>query len=151
MHTSILEINEGQCVACQVDTRLSFKPLMNHLEERIKTEHPIKAQFYRFLLERLNKIDGDDANISIAEIEQHHEVMVLIYTILTPLVASEKEFLWAMSTPVPDKIFFSTDAFYDFYTQHLSKKSGAVSDDNTLEKKTSTVYIPAYFKEVLQF
>ncbi|RYZ97970.1 MAG: hypothetical protein EOP47_20465, partial [Sphingobacteriaceae bacterium] len=135
MHTSILEINEGQCVACQVDTRLSFKPLMNHLEERIKTEHPIKAQFYRFLLERLNKIDGDDANISIAEIEQHHEVMVLIYTILTPLVASEKEFLWAMSTPVPDKIFFSTDAFYDFYTQHLSKKSGAISDDNTLEKK----------------
>ncbi|MEO6151351.1 MAG: GAF domain-containing protein [Mucilaginibacter sp.] len=135
MHTSILEINEGQCVACQVDTRLSFKPLMNHLEERTKTEHPIKAQFYRFLLERLYKIHGGDADISVADIEKHHETMVLIYTILTPLVASEKEFLWAMSTPVPDKIFFSTDAFYDFYSHHLKNKGVTNGDANALEKK----------------
>lgn len=133
MHTIILNINDEHCVACQVETRLSFKPLMNHLEERIKTEHPIKAQFYRFLLERLYKIDGDD--ISIADVEKHHEVMVLIYTILTPLVANEKEFFWAMSTAVPDKIFFSTDAFYNFYTNHERAKGEPDFDSTTIEKK----------------
>ncbi|RYY37534.1 MAG: GAF domain-containing protein [Sphingobacteriaceae bacterium] len=135
MHTSILNINDDHCVACQVETRLSFKPLMNHLEERLKTEHPIKAQFYRFLLERLYQIDGGDLNITLADIEKHRDTMVLIYTILTPLVADEKDFFWAMSTAVPDKIFFSTDAFYSFYTNHLRNKNEAEFEEDSIEKK----------------
>ncbi len=136
MHTSLLEINEDECVKCHVKTHLSFKPLVNHLEDRLKTEHPIKAQFYKFLLDKLETLKQSDYIIDLEEIDSYSELMVLIYTILTPLAESEKDFFWAMSTPVPDKIFFSTDAFYDFYTDHkLHKKSIVGINDQTLEHK----------------
>ncbi|GAA4306954.1 hypothetical protein GCM10023149_00400 [Mucilaginibacter gynuensis] len=136
MHTEILEINENVCVTCQVDTRLSFNALINHLEDRVKTEHPIKAQFYKFLLDKLNQLSTSDIDITIANVEKYQEVLVLIYTILTPLVASEKDFFWAMSTPVPDKIFFSTDAFYNFYTDHkFHQRDENESTADTIEKK----------------
>ncbi|MCC8409039.1 hypothetical protein LJ707_08860 [Mucilaginibacter sp. UR6-1] len=142
MHTEILEINQDQCVVCQVETRLSFKPLVNHLKERLKTEHPIKAQFYKFLLEKLSELEADDYIVRVADIEKHQETLVLIYTILTPLVASEKEFFWAMSTPVPDKIFFSTDAFYDFYTNNaeVAHVDGYEEEDHIQKKQLQFIY-----------
>ncbi|MBE9585205.1 GAF domain-containing protein [Mucilaginibacter sp. JRF] len=142
MHTEILEINQDRCVVCQVETRLSFKPLVNHLKERLKTEHPIKAQFYKFLLEKLSELEASDYIIRVADIDQHQETLVLIYTILTPLVASEKEFFWAMSTPVPDKIFFSTDAFFDFYTNksHVAHVEGYEEEDHIQKKQLQFIY-----------
>ncbi len=89
MHTDILEINEDVCIACQVDTRLSFEPLIAHLNERLKTEHPIKAQFYKFLLDRIAQLQSNGHELTIANIDKYTDILVLIFTILTPLVANE--------------------------------------------------------------
>lgn len=142
MHTEILEINQDKCVVCQVETRLSFKPLVEHLQERLKTEHPIKAQFYKFLLEKLSELQATDYIVKVADLERYQEMLVLIYTILTPLVASEKEFFWAMSTPVPDKIFFSTDAFYNFYTNNaeVAHVEGFEETDHIEKKQLQFIY-----------
>jgi hypothetical protein len=151
MHTTILEINEDVCIACQVETKLSFKPLIAHLHNRIKTEHPIKAQFYKFLLDRLEQLEGKGQQVTLADIENHSELLVLIFTILTPLVADEKDFFWAMSTPVPDKIFFSTDAFYDFYTDHKLRKKLDPEHVPDIERKQQMFIYQLILKKYYNF
>jgi hypothetical protein len=57
-------------------------------------------------------------------------------------MANEKDLLWALSTPVPDKIFFSTDAFYDIISLHTQQKKLNQGPLTRIERKTTvTVYL----------
>ncbi|MFC4142736.1 GAF domain-containing protein [Pedobacter mendelii] len=95
----------------------------------MKTEKTVKSEFYRFLLEKIEKENALLGNISTKELSKHKETLELIFTILTPLMANENELFWALSTPVPDEIFFSTNAFYQFFKDHDPKSK--VNKDNS--------------------
>ncbi|AYL95750.1 GAF domain-containing protein [Mucilaginibacter celer] len=120
MHTEVLNISKDECSICQVESCLTFNPFVEHLRERVSTEKTLKSEFYRYVLGRFEHDLCIDLNMSPADAEKHREMLELIYSILTPPIANEKEFHWALSTPVPDKVFFSTEAFYDFHSSHHS-------------------------------
>jgi len=120
MHTEILNINKDDCFLCQVDTCLSFNPFVEHLKERIKTEKTLKSEFYRYVLNKFEHDTCIDLDMHPEDAEKYREMLELIYSILTPPILNEQEFFWALSTPVPEKIFFSTDAFYDFHSSNQS-------------------------------
>ena len=61
-------------------------------------------------------------DINVEELAKYKDTLELIFTILTPLMANEKDLFWAMSTPVPESIFFSTDSFYEFFSRHTEEK-----------------------------
>ena len=82
----------------------------------------MKKEFYRFLLEKIEKEGALAKNLVIEDLAQYKETLELIFTILTPLMANEKELYWALSTPVPDQIFFSTDLLYNFIQKHVAEK-----------------------------
>ncbi|MGF1925913.1 MAG: GAF domain-containing protein, partial [Bacteroidia bacterium] len=63
------------------------------------------------------------------------DTLELIYTILTPLMANEKDLMWALSTPVPDKIFFSTDAFFQILSLHTEQKETQAENEESKEKQ----------------
>lgn len=74
----------------------------------------MKREFYRYLLEKIETEEALAKTLDVAVLDGHRETLELIFTILTPLLADEKELYWALSTPVPQQIFFSTDLMYDF-------------------------------------
>jgi hypothetical protein len=121
MHTEVLNINkDDECFLCQVDTCLSFNPFVEHLKERVQTEKTLKSEFYRYVLNKFEEDTCIDLNMHPENAENYREMLELIYSILTPPILNEKEFYWALSTPVPEKIFFSTDAFFEFHSSHHS-------------------------------
>ncbi|MEJ7671380.1 MAG: hypothetical protein WKF59_01330 [Chitinophagaceae bacterium] len=64
---------------------------------------------------------SDREYIKIEEAAEYKELLELIYMFLTPLVSKGQNHVWALSTPVPGEIFYSTDAFYDFHTSEKSR------------------------------
>lgn len=134
MNTNVIKIHKNECIGCQVKSNLSFRPLVNYLKNRLKTEKTVKSEFYRFLLEKIEKENDLLGNITTEELAKHKETLELIFTILTPLMANENEMFWALSTPVPDEIFFSTNAFYQFFKDH-DPKSKVNQDNEPSEKK----------------
>lgn len=122
MNTNVIKINKNECIACQIEWSLSFRPLVAYLKKRLKTEETMKKEFYRFLLEKIEKEGALAKNLVIEDLSKYKETLELIFTILTPLMANEKELYWALSTPVPDQIFFSTDLLYNFIQEHVAEK-----------------------------
>lgn len=135
MNTSVIQINKNECISCQVESTLSFRPLITYLKGRLKTEQTLKAEFYRFLLEKIEREDALKNDIDVDDLIKYKDTLELIYTILTPLMANEKDLLWALSTPVPDKIFFSTDAFFDVLSLHGNEKAKSFENELSKEKQ----------------
>jgi len=136
MNTKIIQINKNESVSCQVESTLSFRPLISYLKSRLKTEQTLKAEFYRFLLEKIEREEALKNEIDVDNLIKHKDTLELIYTILTPLMANEKDLMWALSTPVPDKIFFSTDAFFEVLSLHTEqKKLNNTKNEETKEKQ----------------
>ncbi|MCJ0743779.1 hypothetical protein [Pedobacter montanisoli] len=122
MNTNVIKINNNECIGRQIEWSLSFRPLVAYLKRRLKTEETIKKEFYRFLLEKIEKEGALAKNLVVENLSEHKETLELIFTILTPLMANEKELYWALSTPVPDQIFFSTDLLYNFIQKNVEEK-----------------------------
>jgi len=120
MHTEVLNISKNDCNVCQVETCLTFDPFVAHLQERVKTEKTLKAEFYKYVLNKFETELCIDLEVNPDYAEMYRGTLELIYSILTPPILNEKEFFWALSTAVPEKIFFSTDAFFDFHSSHHS-------------------------------
>ncbi|MEJ5995913.1 GAF domain-containing protein [Pedobacter sp. Du54] len=136
MNTSVIQINRNECINCQVEATLSFRPLITYLKDRLKTEKTLKAEFYRFLLEKIEREETLKNEIDVDDLVKHKDTLELIYTILTPLMANEKDLMWALSTPVPDKIFFSTDAFFEVLSLHSEqKKLNGTENEETKERQ----------------
>src|ERR1700753_3993103 len=106
MQSSLIQI-AGHEVTDEYENQLSFGPLIEYLKTRLKEKQAIKSEFYRFVLERFEKECTLTNKIDPARVEDYRELLELVYTILTPLAADEKEFAWALSTPIPEKIFYS--------------------------------------------
>ncbi|MCF2443593.1 GAF domain-containing protein [Dyadobacter sp. CY345] len=118
----MLEIKNNDFRPALTESVLSFKPFVAHLKNMLKDEPSVKSEFYRFVIDKFeNEIKGNRTNVLTGDSARYKELMELVYMILTPLATNEKEHFWALSTPVPDKIFFSTDGFYKF----LANKTAA--------------------------
>ncbi|WP_316798266.1 GAF domain-containing protein [Pedobacter frigidisoli] len=134
MNTDVIKIHKNECIGCQVESSLSFRPLVRYLKDRLKTEKSVKSEFYRFLLQKIEKDDVLLNNISAEDLAKYKDTLELIFTILTPLMDDEEDLFWALSTPIPDQIFFSTNAFYQFFKDH-DPKNKVNKDGEPVEKK----------------
>ncbi|MBC7615923.1 MAG: hypothetical protein H7202_07645, partial [Pedobacter sp.] len=136
MNTSVIQIDKNECKSFLGESTLSFRPLITYLKDRLKTEQTLKAEFYRFLLEKIEREETLKNEIDVDDLAKHKDTLELIYTILTPLMANEKDLMWALSTPVPDKIFFSTDAFFEIlFLNTKQKKLTNAGNEESKEKQ----------------
>lgn len=94
-----------------IDTKISFKPFINYLEDRLKTEKTSKAKLYKLVLEAFYGDPASTGHVKVEEIAQHAKLLELIYTILSPFTADEKNYLWALSAPASKYLFYGTDAY----------------------------------------
>jgi len=108
-----------------IDTRISFKPFINYLENRVKTEKTSKAKLYKFVLEEFYKDPASGGNIPVDDMSLHANLLELIYTILSPFTADEKEYLWALSAPASRYLFYGTDAYVKLVDSENSSEVGS--------------------------
>ena len=116
-----LEIKNNDFRPALMESTLSFKPFVAHLKNMLKDEPAVKSEFYRFVIDKFEtEMKGNGPAVSAKDSVRYKELMELVYMILTPLATNEKEHFWALSTPIPDKIFFSTDGFYHFLAEQTT-------------------------------
>ncbi|MFD1255774.1 hypothetical protein ACFQ3S_03115 [Mucilaginibacter terrae] len=137
----------------QVETALSFKPFTQQLEKRLQEEETIKSKFYSFVLDHFN-IDRK-LNDALAKTEAGNNdeyALELIYSTLSPVLQSENECYWALSTPVPNQILYSTDAFFNlFSSKDISEASAVLKDDETFLRQQKEFIYRLILKRLYNF
>jgi hypothetical protein len=103
-----------------IEAKISFKPLIVFLENSLNAESSAKARLFRLVLEEFYKYPELSGSISVENIHHYAETLELVYTILAPLTADEKEHLWAMAAPVSRNVIFGTDAFIELLASQNS-------------------------------
>jgi len=115
MQTTSFYINKHLANLDLVENTLSFKPFTRQLEKRQQEESTVKSRFYSFVLNHFKLDCEHNAQNGAASIHDEY-TLELIYSTLSPVLQSEQECFWALSTPVPNHILYSTDAFYSLIT-----------------------------------
>ncbi|WP_345948318.1 GAF domain-containing protein [Mucilaginibacter sp. PAMB04274] len=125
-----------------VETALSFKPFVNHLQKRRPTDDTIKARFYSFALEHFESETEDIKASSDEGVPPNEHALELIYSALSPVLLSEEECYWALSTPVPNQILYSTDSFYKLITsKDIREASSSIITNDDMFRKQQLEYI----------
>lgn len=143
MQTRSFYINKHLSGHDLVETSLSFKPFTRILEKRLQSESSIKSKFYNFVLDHF-KTDRQLTDVLVdAEQAQNDEyALELIYSALSPVLQSEEKSFWALSTPVPNQVLYSTDAFYKLITSRdINEASSFIIADEADFKKQQLEYI----------
>ncbi len=125
MKTEILDLGLIDRTLIPAKSELSFQPFVAYLESLIK-DHPLKEALFENMIDKFKSEFSDRGPIKIEDAADFDELLELIYMFLNPLVYNSAKHVWALSTPVPGEIFYSTDAFFNF---HTSKDFGKVTGD----------------------
>jgi len=72
--------------------------------------------------------------IAPEEVSQYKEVLEYIYTILTPALVSENDYLWALGLPMRPVVFYTTDGFYDLLTEEGCEGEGCSLRPNLIQQ-----------------
>jgi len=113
MQTTLLDLTESKGVdKDNLDVTLSFSVFIKYLQQRINEAEGIKKNFFEYVLSKLMADHHNLEPVTLQNIEQYKETLYLIYNLLVPVIADEKQQFWALSVPLKPYIFFGTDAFY---------------------------------------
>jgi hypothetical protein len=144
MQTGLSYINESRRVNGIIDTRLSFRPFIAYLEERVKKEITLKSRVYEFALQQFRDEPTCTSDIEIEDVNKFDKLLEIIYTILSPVTADEKKYLWALAAPMSKNIFYGTDAYNDFVNSgnviELQSTFIYEQEDKIKERLTSFIY-----------
>ncbi|MEJ7694593.1 GAF domain-containing protein [Daejeonella sp.] len=135
MKTEILDLGLIDKTLIPAKSQLSFQPFVAYLESLIK-DQPLKEALFKNMIDKFkNDLSGREF-VRIDEAAEFEELLELIYMFLNPLVYNSAKHVWALSTPVPGEIFFSTDAFYNFHTrENYNPLAGDFATKNILSGK----------------
>jgi len=129
MKTEILNLKLIEKDEIPVEMELSFEPFLSHLEQ-LSVRDSVKTAIYQSVISRFRTDLGDVADLDLEDTRYHQELLDMIYMVLTPIIPTEKRHLWALSTAVPSKVFYSTNAFYIFHSCESSCAFAGISDLN---------------------
>ncbi|NIJ53142.1 GAF domain-containing protein [Dyadobacter arcticus] len=127
----------------QIDTSISFVPFIDFLERKTDQETTVKRTFFEMVLARLKAKPEFSAIIPLEDIGKYKEELSLIYGMLMPPIADEKDVCWAMSAPVNPVVFYGTSGFYDLL---LDSNTGDIrcdlmkDDPHTRNEKMQMLY-----------
>lgn len=109
----------------KLDSSISFRGFISFLESKIDQEETVKKTFFSLVLDKLRSKPGFSQDIPLSEVTNYKEELSLIYGMLMPPIANEKEVFWALSAPVSPVVFYGTSGFYSL----LFEKSGDLRCD----------------------
>lgn len=151
MQATPFYINEKAADIHLIETELSFTPLTDYLRKRMQTENTIKARLYEYVLEHFNI--KDKLHRGWASENANEYLYELIYSTLSPVLLSENENYWALSTAIPNQVLYSTDAFYQLLHAKgkIEFKSSIVTDNKFLKRQQEAYVYRLILKKYYDF
>ena len=101
----------------KLDSSISFRSFISFLESKIDQEETVKKTFFSLVLDKLKANPAFSKDIPLSEVNNYKEELSLIYGMLMPPIANEKEVFWALSVPVSPVVFYGTSGFYSLLFQ----------------------------------
>ena len=137
MQTKIFNLNNSSHAPDLIDTELSFEPFFRLIKEKQTTQVAVKAKFYRYILDTFALDANFTNNIRAEELKNHEELLELIFATLSPVILDDKPYLWALSSPVPHQVIYSTNAFYKLSEDRLPEivKTPTKEEQKATEQK----------------
>ena len=114
MQATLLEMYDrgGKRLPEGAEVRLTFKYFIEYLQKRIGEEETVKKDFFAYVLQKFLAVEHLRGYTTLEEVVQHKDRLTLLYSLLMPAIAEEKQALWALGVPLTPTVFFGTDAFY---------------------------------------
>jgi hypothetical protein len=127
----------------KIDSSISFRKFIDFLEGKIDQEQTVKKTFFSMALDRLKANPAFESEIELSDIGQFQEELGLIYGMLMPPIADEKDVFWAMSAPLTPVVFYGTSGFYNLVTDNCTGdlKCDLIEDQGAnFKQKTKMLY-----------
>jgi GAF domain-containing protein len=157
MQTSLLDLNKtvDHEKPVVLHAELSFKPFITFLQQKIAEETTSKSVIYQLALDTFAAYPTlADPIAGETDLGRYAPLLEQIYTILTPVTAAEKDYLWALCLPVKPVVFYGTDAFYRLICEEcngvMGLKSGMIiQSDSDHQKKQKALHFYSMIMEKL--
>ena len=140
MEETLLRMNETALLSTHASVSLSFNPFLEYLKKRLHSERTVKTEYYRHIIERFTENPSWRTGLPVHDLEAYKELFEIVYFVLTPLAADEKETMWGLSAPVPGTLFYSTESLSKF-----------LSDNNTIKEPSDTASEHCSVSKDMQF
>jgi len=138
MKTNILDLVAYSGPYKKVPTELSVLPFVRFLEEKITDGSGVRVQQLRYILEQIKEFPGWDKEIPLDKIHEYRELFELIRVTLAAPLTDEHEDLWALSIPFTPRLFFGTEALYNFLQDRDGTVKRNIVEDTGIEHKEQT-------------
>ena len=116
MQTAILNMALQTLPGYMPETVLTFRPFIDYLRKRKNETTCHKSRFFSFVVEQFEKHPELLQPVDINKVNEHAELMQLVYTMLSPIVEDEEQHRWALCLPLKPVVFYSTNAFLKLVT-----------------------------------
>jgi hypothetical protein len=127
MEPIIIDLTKNSAYSSRkIDSSISFRNFIGFLEKKMAESETVRKNFFGMVLDKLKEDPKFSADIPLQDIPKFKEQLDLIYGLLVPQVADEKEVYWALSAPVSPIVFYGTPGFYGLVTE---KSTGALRCD----------------------
>jgi hypothetical protein len=140
MEETLLKMDEAALVPTQASVTLSFNPFLEYLKKRLQNERTVKTEYYRHIIERFTENPSWKTGLPAHDLTAYKELFEIVYFVLTPLAADDRENMWGLSTPVPTTLFYSTESLSKFF-----------ADNNTIKEPSATSSENCHVSKDMQF
>src|SRR5258708_29528936 len=113
MQNAVIHIIQELEGAEQVDSRLSFDGFVHFLKKRRKEDKTMRVKFLDFVIHYFEERLKGKHVFEVEERNQYTDLLELVYTVIFPAVADERDTAWAIGVPMKPIIVYGTDPFYD--------------------------------------
>src|ERR1700754_1678468 len=105
MQNSVIHIVKELEGAGAVDSRLSFDGFIHFLKKRRQEDRTLRVKFLDFVIHHFEERLQGKHVIELEEMSQYGDMLELVYTVIFPVLADERDTAWALGVPVKPVIF----------------------------------------------
>lgn len=125
-----------------LDSRISFLPFVNFLKDKLETTEGIRADFYRYLIQKFEAEPALlDHVIDAQTLHNNEGLLELLSTVIFPVVSEKNNF--TLAQPYQFNIFSYSDSFKKYFVDKHEAKlvlPGEISDDYLKQFQCSMIY-----------
>lgn len=95
-----------------IDSKISFRPFVNYLKEKLQGGTDTRSRIYSYLIERFEEVPALLEPITDAHVlEEHQDLLDMLGTTLFPVVSEQEKNMFTMSVPYEFSVFNYSSPF----------------------------------------
>lgn len=117
-----------------IDSKISFRPFVNYLKEKLEGGNDTRTRIYSYLIDRFEEVPALLEPVTDAHVlEEHQDLLDMLGTTLFPVVSEQEKNMFTMSVPYEFSVFnYSTPfrkLFIDETEEHFLLPDGATAEN----------------------